>query len=62
MENADGLGEFGRWLHERQAEGIELWAAIEKPQGGLWIFFWIMGWWSIRLIPRRWIGSGIGFA
>jgi len=28
-----GLGEFGRWLHERQAEGITLWAAIEKPEG-----------------------------
>jgi len=28
-----GLGEFGRWLYERQAEGIELWAAIEKPEG-----------------------------
>ena len=28
-----GMGEFGRWLHERKAEGIELWAAIEKPQG-----------------------------
>jgi transposase len=28
-----GMGEFGRWLHERQAEQIELWAAIEKPQG-----------------------------
>jgi transposase len=28
-----GLGEFGRWLHERHAEGIELWAGIEKPEG-----------------------------
>ena len=28
-----GLAEFGRWLDERQAEGIELWAAIEKPHG-----------------------------
>lgn len=28
-----GLGEFGRWLDERRAEGIELWAAIEKPEG-----------------------------
>src|SRR4026209_800020 len=28
-----GLSEFGRWLHERQGEQIELWAAIEKPQG-----------------------------
>ena len=33
LENVDGLAEFGRWLHERQAQGIELWAAIEKPQG-----------------------------
>ena len=33
VQNADGLSELGRWLHERQAEGIELWAAIEKPHG-----------------------------
>ena len=25
--------EWGRWLDERRAEGIELWAAIEKPDG-----------------------------
>lgn len=30
---AEGLGEFGRWLYERQAQGIEVWAAIEKPEG-----------------------------
>jgi transposase len=28
-----GLIEFGRWLNERKAEGIELWAGIEKPHG-----------------------------
>ena len=27
------LTELGRWLHERKAEEIELWAAIEKPHG-----------------------------
>jgi len=32
---AEGLGEFGRWLYERRAQGIELWAAIEKPEGRL---------------------------
>ena len=32
-QSPKGMGEFGRWLHERKAEGIELWAAIEKPQG-----------------------------
>lgn len=25
--------EWGRWLQERRAEGIELWAAIERPHG-----------------------------
>jgi transposase len=25
--------EWGRWLREREAEGIELWAAIERPHG-----------------------------
>jgi transposase len=28
-----GMSEFGRWLRERRAEGIELWASIEKPHG-----------------------------
>lgn len=32
-QSPKGMSEFGRWLHERQAEGIELWAAIEKPHG-----------------------------
>lgn len=32
---ATGLSEFGRWLHEHQAQGIALWAAIEKPEGRL---------------------------
>lgn len=34
-QTAEGLGEFGRWLYERRAAGIELWAAIEKPEGRL---------------------------
>jgi transposase len=32
-QSMKGLSEFGRWLHECKGEGIELWAAIEKPQG-----------------------------
>ncbi len=32
-ESVEGLAEFGRRLDERGAEGIELWAAIEKPEG-----------------------------
>jgi transposase len=32
-QNAKGISELGRWFHERQAEGIELWATIEKPHG-----------------------------
>ena len=32
-ESVEGRSELGRWLHERKAEGIELWAAIEKPHG-----------------------------
>jgi transposase len=32
---AAGLAVFGRWLDERRAAGIELWAAIEKPEGRL---------------------------
>lgn len=34
-QTVEGLCEFGRWLYERGAEGIELWAAIEKPEGRL---------------------------
>ncbi len=33
LENVEGLAEFGRWLDEQRAKPIELWAAIEKPQG-----------------------------
>jgi len=33
VQNAEGMADFGRWLRERKAEGIELWAAIEKPHG-----------------------------
>lgn len=32
-QSAKGMSEFGRWLRERQGEGIELWAGIEKPHG-----------------------------
>ena len=32
-ESVQAMAEFGRWLRERQAEGIELWAGIEKPHG-----------------------------
>src|SRR4029077_17460878 len=32
-QNAKGISELGRWFHERQAEGIELRAPIEKPHG-----------------------------
>ena len=30
---AEGLSAFGRWLYEQQAQGIECWAAIERPEG-----------------------------
>jgi transposase len=33
QESPEGLAEIGRWLDENRAEGIELWAAIEKPTG-----------------------------
>jgi len=32
-QNMKGMSELGRWLHERKAEGVELWASIEKPHG-----------------------------
>jgi len=33
QESPEGLAEIGRWFDENRAEGIELWAAIEKPAG-----------------------------
>jgi transposase len=32
-QSPKGMSELGCWLYERKAEDIELWAAIEKPQG-----------------------------
>lgn len=32
-QTPEGMSAFGHWLHERTAEGIELWAGIEKPEG-----------------------------
>ena len=29
----EGWAEWGRWLDEQRARGIELWAAIERPDG-----------------------------
>lgn len=33
MENVEELAELGLWLNGSRAQGIELWAAIEKPAG-----------------------------
>lgn len=32
-QTAEAFAEWGRWLDERRAAGIELWAAIERPDG-----------------------------
>lgn len=32
-QTPEAFAEWGRWLDERRAEGLELWAAIEKPDG-----------------------------
>lgn len=32
-ENNEEMAEFGRWLDEQKADGFEVWAAIEKPEG-----------------------------
>lgn len=32
-QTAEGFAEFGRWLDERRAQGVELWAGIERPDG-----------------------------
>ena len=33
LQQPEAMSEFGAWLHQRKAEEIELWAAIEKPHG-----------------------------
>jgi transposase len=33
FQQPQAMSEFGAWLHQRKAEGIGLWAAIEKPHG-----------------------------
>lgn len=33
VQNPEGMAEFGHWLGEAKGEGVELWAAIEKPHG-----------------------------
>jgi transposase len=33
LENVEELAELGLWLNASRAQGIELWAAIEKPAG-----------------------------
>src|SRR3989304_4513292 len=35
---AVGLSEVGRWLYEGRAQGIEVWAAIERPEGRIVAF------------------------
>jgi transposase len=32
-DTVEDLATFGRWLNESRAQGLELWAAIEKPHG-----------------------------
>jgi len=33
QESPEGMAEVGHWLDQSRAEGVELWAAIEKPHG-----------------------------
>lgn len=32
-ESVQAMADFGLWLDQKRAEGVELWAAIEKPEG-----------------------------
>ncbi len=44
---AEGLGEWGRELNEWRAQGIALWASIERPDGRVVDF----------LLDHRWRGG-----
>ena len=61
-QSPEGMSELGRWLHERRADGIELWAAIEKPEGRIVDFLLDDGVGSTRSIRKRWIVPGTDFA
>lgn len=61
-QSFEGMSQFARWLNECEAAGIEMWAAIERPEGRIVDFLLDHGGWSMRLTRRRWIGPGIGFA
>ena len=59
LENVDGLAEFGRWLDETRAKGIELWVAIEKPAGRIIDFLLDHGGGGLSGQPQG-VGSGQG--
>ena len=59
---AAARSEWARWLRECQAEGIEVWAAIERPHGRIVDFLLDHGEWCTRSTPRVWIARAIGFA
>ena len=49
-QTPEGMSEFSRWLHERRAQGIELWAAIEKPEGRIVDFLLDEGYRNISVL------------
>ncbi len=56
---ADGLADWGRWLDEQRANGIELWAAIERPDGRVVDFLLDHGVVVFRSTRRPSIARGI---
>src|SRR4029453_3666715 len=58
---AAGLSEWGRELDEWRAQGFELWAAIERPEGRVVDFLLALAAVVTPCTPRRWAGLGIGF-
>ena len=51
--------EWARWLRERQAEGVELWAAIERPHVRIVDFLLDHGVVVYPINPKSWIGRAI---
>src|SRR5262249_35045569 len=58
---AAGLSEWGRELDEWRAQGIELWAAIERPEGRVVDFLLDHGVVVYPVNPKAWDGARDGF-
>ena len=58
----EGFTEWGRWLDEQRAAGVEVWAAIEKPDGRVVDRLLDHGVVVFAINPKASVAPAIGFA